>query len=86
LLQEIESLRAKLAEAEKDAERLNGLRELCGYIQDGSDTSIHISQDDATRSWRLSLGPPKSGQRWWYANSFEGVIDAAIAKQKEGSK
>lgn len=66
----------KLALAQR---RLDCLRAICGYVEDGSDTTITICQDDATRDWFIRIGAsinPKSKR--FYASSFEGVIDEAL--------
>lgn len=43
-------------EVMRDAKRLNDLRELCGFVEDGSSDVLTIFQDDATRDWSLRLG------------------------------
>lgn len=65
-------------DTEKDTERVDGLRDLCGYIEAGGGESFSIGQDDATNDWVLHVG-----KRWWHARSFRGVIDLAIAAQQE---
>lgn len=32
------------------------IRALCGYVENGSDTQITISQDDATKEWWVKVG------------------------------
>lgn len=56
-----------------DAERLAGLRDLCGYVEDGSSEVLRISQDDATKTWVVSIG-----KKSFYESSFRSTIDAAI--------
>ena len=75
LTRENEALKAELAEAKKDAERLKGLRELCGYVEDGSSQTIRITQDDATNNWIIRWND-KAG--WVFSSSFNGAIDAAM--------
>ena len=72
---EIERLKAELAEVKKDAERLKGLRELCGYVEDGSSQTMRITQDDATKDWIIRWND-KAG--WVFSSSFNGAIDAAM--------
>ncbi len=69
------SLKAELAEAKKDAERLKGLRELCGYVEDGSSQNIRITQDDATNNWIIRWND-KAGRV--FSSSFKGAIDEAM--------
>jgi len=68
------------AELAKDAARLKGLRELCGYWQDSSDTTVKLFQDDATRTWII-----KVDDDCYYGNTFNAAIDAAIAAHKENT-
>lgn len=58
---------------ETDALRFRKLRELCGYVENGSDTVVTIFQDDATRDWVCKVG----NKRYW-GRSMEAAIDAAI--------
>lgn len=55
-------------------ERIAALRRMCGYVENGSETSLHIHQDDATRSWIVRVG-----NRWWHGTSMLAAIDAAAA-------
>jgi hypothetical protein len=32
------------------------LRELCGYVENGTDTVVTVFQDDATRDWFVKVG------------------------------
>ena len=68
-------LKAELAEAKKDADRLKGLRELCGYVEDGSSQTIRITQDDATNDWIIQWND-KAG--WVFSSSFKSAIDEAM--------
>jgi hypothetical protein len=57
-----------------DTERLKKLRELCGYVEDGSDTKVTLLQDDATRTWFCGVGQ----HSYFSENGFIAAIDAAI--------
>lgn len=61
-------------EDQQDAARLKGLRELCGYVENGSDTVVRIFQDDATRDWVVKVGNLTS----YYGHNMWKAIDAAI--------
>ena len=78
---ELMSLRVQVRKLTKEAERLKGLRNLCGFVEDGSNESVTICQDDATRDWTIRVGGPGS-RKWWYGHSFENVIDAAMQEDK----
>lgn len=70
----------ELKSAKKDAERLDALRKLCGYVEDGSHTHLSIGQDDATGDWYISVGDwakPKPLQ--FYGGSLRAALDAAVA-------
>lgn len=73
-------LSKELAAAQVDAKRYLWLREACGYVEDGSSTSVTISQDDATRDWIVRVGPIGS-KHWWHGRSLGAAIDDAIAKE-----
>lgn len=53
-----------------DKQRLDALRELCGFVENGSDATVRIFQDDATRDWFI-----KCGQKRFDSNCFRGVLD-----------
>lgn len=55
-------------------ERMKALRRLCGYVENGSDTTVKIYQDDATRSWCVDVG-----RRWYHGPTMLDALDAAIA-------
>lgn len=55
-----------------DTERWLLLRELLGYVANGTSESVTICQDDATNGWGLRVG-----KRAFYAESLDGVLLAA---------
>lgn len=64
---------------EEAIKRLKFLRNLCGFVGNGSDAALVISQDDATRSWIIRVNGTKG---WWHGDTFNGAIDAAMADPK----
>lgn len=60
-----------------DGQRWRQLKRLCGYVQDGSDTTVSLAQDDATRSYLIQVG-----KTTYHGTSFE----EALAKAMEGDK
>lgn len=74
---DIGALLDRLEKAEAGLERLKFLRELAGYVEDGSCETVSIGQDDATKEWIVRVG-----RRWWHASSFTGAIDAAKKEQR----
>lgn len=86
----IDELKAKLAGTEtlldemtkqrdvlqKKAKAFDDLRRLCGYVENGSDQSIRVGQDDAARDWCLRVGPDGK-HKLYTASSLEAVLDEA---------
>ncbi len=48
------------------------LRELLGYVEDGSSEVVHIVQDDATKDWIVRVG-----KQTYYGRSLESALEAA---------
>jgi hypothetical protein len=69
LVAENEALKVK-------ADLFGKLRDLCGYVEDASDTGVLISQDDATKGWVIRVGT-----RTFYADSFNDAIIEAHSKE-----
>lgn len=57
---------------------LNALRDTCGYIENGGGTKVSIYQDDATRTWTVTVGTNS-----YWDESFEGAIHKAHAAHHE---
>jgi hypothetical protein len=74
--QEQDKETARLAVYEQ---RLNKLRRLCGYIENGSSSFLSLSQDDATGDWILKVG--NNGSKTYFGSSFESAIDAAVVEE-----
>lgn len=67
-----------MSNEELAVKRMKGLRELLGYVQNGSDTTVKIFQDDATYTFHV-----KVGSRLYWGDTFEQALDAAIADLEE---
>lgn len=78
-LGDIKEMAAELIAARKSVQTLKSLRELMGYVQNGSDTTVSLFQDDATRDYILRVGK----KRYW-GHSLENVIEKAF--EAEGSR
>jgi len=60
--------------------RIDGLRRLCGYVENGSDTVVAFLQDDATRSFLVRVGPAASPYvKYFHGAGMLEALDAAIA-------
>ena len=57
------------------------LRELCGYVENGTDTVVKIYQDDATRTFTVLVGK----QRFWGYSPEEAVQKAYEATVEEST-
>ena len=69
---EIQNLRRKV-------KTLNHLKELMGYVQNGSDETVYLFQDDATMDYILRVG-----KKTYWGFSLENVIENAF--KAEGSR
>ena len=70
-----------VSEDRKDAELLEGLRNLCGFVEDGSSEAVTIAQDDATKDWIVRVGGLGS-KRWWYGRSLKEALTSAMQEDK----
>ena len=59
--------------AEKQPDLRKALRRLCGYIENGTSTSVTIEQDDATKTWVLSVSCRKNAL--FYADTIDDLFD-----------
>lgn len=58
------SIQTELEEVHQKAAAFDTLRRLCGYVENGTDVTVRICQDDATKTWIVGLGHPASGLKW----------------------
>lgn len=58
------------------------LRILCGYIENASDTSVRVCQDDATRDWIVAIGTGSSIKRSYHGTSMEEAFEQAFQDPK----
>lgn len=76
-------------ELRRDGEYLQKLRECCGYVENGSQEPLVISQDECTKGWSIRIGidyqGSKSGtkSRSYHAAGFHEVIDMAYTAEKQ---
>ena len=57
------------------------LRELCGYVENGSETVVKIYEDEATKNFIVLVGK----QRFWGYSLEEAVLKAYQATEKEST-
>lgn len=83
-LAELQKLHAELGKKNEaslsaliDARKFRAIRELLGYVEDGSSVAVAISQDDATRSWCVSVGKKNH-----YAPCLSQALDAALERNR----
>jgi hypothetical protein len=68
-----------LVKADVNAKRFKALRDLCGFVENGTDGVVTVFQDDATREWVV-----KVGKKGYYGPTMPHALDAAI--EGEGDK
>ena len=84
LNQEIAELKAKLAAAEKDAEKYQERREAERLIEDEMPEGYYIQMNCEPQNWYLSFyGPDDEEIEISNLDSTEGFIRAAVAKAKQ---
>lgn len=70
-----------------DADLLDQLRQVCGYVENGSSEYVTIGQDDATREWTISIGDSYARNmgkaRRYNGTSFHQAIRNAAVKEIE---
>lgn len=59
---------------EQFRKRLQAMRELCGYVENGTDDSIIIGQDDATKTWHVYYASKPFKTIAW-GNTFDEMLD-----------
>jgi hypothetical protein len=62
----------------RKAKLFDNIRNLMGYVQNGSDTVLRIFQDDATMTYHIKAGNVSKTTWEEYDQSFEGVIEKAF--------
>lgn len=82
---EIIDLKRTLAQVKEQAENFRALRSLMGYYQNGTDTTVAMFQDDATRSYHVRVGNSSTakGATTYYGETLSDAIAAAKADNPE---
>ena len=70
---EVQEMALELLTARKAVQTLESLRKLMGYVQNGSDETVSLFQDDATMDFMLHVG-----NKTYWGNYLEQVIDKAF--------
>ena len=78
-LGDVKEIAQELLSARKAVQTLNSLRKLMGYVQNGSDETVSLFQDDATMDYMLRVG-----KKTYWGLSLENVIEKAF--EAEGSR
>lgn len=77
---EVQEMALELLTARKAVQTLESLRKLMGYVQNGSNETVSLFQDDATMDYMLRVGK----KTYWWGLSLENVIEKAF--EAEGSR
>lgn len=65
----------------RDAARLHAIRQAMGFVENASDTTVRIFQDDATRDFIVKVG---TGGDSYYDSSLQGALDQLVKAVSEG--
>lgn len=70
---------------ELNAAPLKKLERLMGYVQNGTDGTINLFQDDATMSYGISRRTPGTNRRVWVVSgaSLTAAVDKAYNEHKD---
>jgi hypothetical protein len=61
------------------------IQELCGYVENGTDTVVKIFQDDATKDWCVTVGITRGQNNCYISSSIIQAIKLAYDACKEKS-
>jgi hypothetical protein len=61
---------------------INKLHAIIGYVENGSEQTMRLFQDDATKDFLIIVGPEKRSRRY-FASSLQQVIDKAYEGEKQ---
>ncbi len=75
-------LEAKKAAAEGERKIFNQLQECMGYIRNGTDQTIHISQDDATETYWITCGN-REPRRSYYGDNLKEALQKAYEGERQ---
>ena len=64
----------RVKELEKFEQQMKTLQALCGHIEDGSNDSVTLSQDDATGTWHITVGYSPRKRKSFWGESFDEVF------------
>lgn len=81
----MENFRPEVARIAANSLRWEWLMEQCGHLGDGSQTTVTLWQDDATRSCRITIGDREKRVLGTDGSSFESIADEGIAKARKES-
>lgn len=68
----------RFRELEQDVARLRALRKAMGYVQNASESTVTLWQDDATNDFSIRVGKLEL-----FDHSFSGALDKLIDYNKE---
>jgi hypothetical protein len=59
--------------------------ELCGHVENGTNQTVKIFQDDATRTWHIAVGHGPDKNSWW-GNSLPQLFEVVKEALERGAK
>lgn len=82
---ELIELKRTLAQVKEQAENFRSIRKLMGYVQNGTETTVALFQDDATRGFFVKIGNASEakGATSYHGETLEQAIAEALADNPE---
>lgn len=83
--EEIADLKRKVeVDDQRSTASMVKLRQLLGYVENGTETAVKIFIDDATRTFHIYMGITGKSGNSYYGNSLEEVIEKANTGENAG--
>ena len=79
-LGDVKEIAQELLEARQLAQDMKCLRKLMGYVENGSDQTVELFQDDATRDFFVKTGAYRKENSYWDHSLHEAIQKAFEAE------
>ena len=81
---EVQEMAKELLTARQLAQDMKCLRKLMGYVENGSDQTVELFQDDATRDFFVKTGAYRKENSYW-GHSLHEAIQKAFEAEGDGT-
>lgn len=61
----------------------DSIRELCGHVENGTDSAVSVCQDDATREWIVCVGKRRYHAPGFVSALREAIIDNTTSEERD---